>query len=165
MKIEQTLQTKTHIYFWGSIFSNFHPIDFIHQNNKFANSEQAFMWRKAIFFKDFEIALKILETTNPQEAKSLGRKVKYYNNDRWNKVREQIMYEVNIDKYKDEKLQGILLSTKNLIIVESSPVDKIWGVGLSKEDPRILDEKNWNGLNLLGKVLMRVREYYENRIN
>jgi len=165
MKIEQTLQTKTHIYFWGSIFSNFHPIDFIYQNNKFANSEQAFMWRKAIFFKDFEIALKILETTNPQEAKSLGRKVKYYNNDRWSKVREQIMYEVNIDKYKDEKLQGILLSTNNLIIVESSPVDKIWGVGLSKEDPRILDENNWKGLNLLGKVLMRVREYYENRIN
>jgi ribA/ribD-fused uncharacterized protein len=165
MKIEQTLQTKTHIYFWGSIFSNFHPIDFIHQNNKFANSEQAFMWRKAIFFKDFEIALKILETTNPQEAKSLGRKVKYYDDIKWNQIREQIMYEVNIDKYKDEKLQGILLSTKNLIIVESSPVDKIWGVGLSKEDPRILDEKNWNGLNLLGKVLMRVREYYENRIN
>jgi ribA/ribD-fused uncharacterized protein len=165
MKIEQTLQTKTHIYFWGSIFSNFHPIDFIHQNNKFANSEQAFMWRKAIFFKDFEIALKILNTTNPQEAKSLGRKVKYYDDIKWNQIREQIMYEVNIDKYKDEKLQGILLSTKNLIIVESSPVDKIWGVGLSKEDPRILDEKNWNGLNLLGKVLMRVREYYENRIN
>lgn len=165
MKIEQTLQTKTHIYFWGSIFSNFHPIEFWHQGNLFANSEQAFMWRKAVFFKDFDTALKILNTTNPQEAKSLGRKVKYYNDVRWNQVREQIMYEVNIDKYENEELQKLLLSTKNLIIVESSPVDKIWGVGLSKEDPKILDEKNWNGLNLLGKVLMRVREYYENRIN
>lgn len=165
MKIEQTLQTKTHIYFWGSIFSNFHPIDFIHQNNEFANSEQAFMWRKAVFFKDFDTALKILETTNPQEAKSLGRKVKYYDDIKWNQIREQIMYEVNIDKYENKELQKLLLSTNNLIIVESSPVDKIWGVGLSKEDPRILDENNWKGLNLLGKVLMKVREYYENRIN
>ena len=162
MKIEQTSQTNTHLYFWGSVFSNFYPIKFIHQNNVFYNSEQAFMWRKALYFNDLETASKILKDSNPQSAKSLGRKIKNYN-DTWDNVREQIMTEVNIDKYQDNNLQKILLSTYPLIIVEASPVDKIWGVGLSKEDPLILNENNWQGQNLLGKVLMYVRElYYEN---
>ena len=164
MKIEQTLQTNTHVYFWGSVFSNFHPVSFEYKGHIFDNSEQAFMWKKAMYFKDFEIAKKILNETNPQKAKSLGRKVKNYN-DSWDDVREQIMYEVNLSKYKTKYLQNILLSTSPLIIVEASPVDKIWGVGLSKEDPLILDESNWKGQNLLGKVLMKVRDFYENRIN
>jgi len=163
MKIEQTKQTNTHIYFWGSVFSNFHPIIFIHHNNKFHNSEQAFMFRKAIYFDDLEIASKILKETNPQKAKSLGRKIKNYTDD-WDNVREYIMYEVNLAKYQDKELQKILLSTYPLTIVEASPVDKIWGVGLSKEDPLILNESNWQGENLLGKVLMKVRNFYKDQI-
>ena len=103
MKIEQTKQTNTHIYFWGSVFSNFHPIIFIYHNNKFHSSEQAFMFRKAIYFDDLEIALKILKETNPQKAKSLGRKIKNYTDD-WDNVREYIMYEVNLAKYQDKEI-------------------------------------------------------------
>ena len=50
-----------------------------------------------------------------------------------------------------------LLNTKDAILVEGNPHDKIWAVGLKDTDPLIMNPKNWKGTNWLGEVLMGVR--------
>lgn len=154
--IADTRETNTHIYFWNSVFSNFYIIEFEYEGHIFSCTEQAFMWEKARYFGDEEIANEILCTTVPIEAKRLGRMVKNFDEKEWSDVCFQIMYDVNLEKWK--KMSELLLSTGSKILVEASPFDKIWGVGLSEYNDLILDENNWKGLNLLGKVLMRVRE-------
>lgn len=150
--------TNTHIYFWDGIYSNFYPITFMYKGQIFLNSEQAFMWEKARTFNDSAIALLVLQANRPEDAKKLGRKVSGFNDSVWDKVKEQIMYDVVYAKFSSSPtLKSQLISTGNKILVEASPYDKIWGVGLREEDNRILNEKNWLGQNLLGKVIMKVR--------
>ena len=150
--------TDTHVYFWRGEFSNWHPCQFVYLDNTFHSTEQAFMWRKAMCFKDKETADKILLTTDSQQAKRLGRLIKNYNEEIWGTARFWFMVYVNIQKFKQNpNLKKLLIDTENRILVEASPYDKIWGVGLEEENPLILDEKNWLGTNLLGKALMEVR--------
>jgi len=148
--------TDTHIYFWNSMFSNWFPAKFEYKGHDFANSEQAFMWEKALFFKDHKIADQVLNTPNPAQNKALGRRVKNFNDYKWSLASYDIMVEVNMAKWVMMKQD--LLDTGNKILVEASPVDPIWGVGLGPKDPKVLDEKNWKGQNLLGKALMEVRD-------
>ncbi|WBF04145.1 hypothetical protein VL14_ORF200 [Staphylococcus phage vB_SauM_VL14] len=153
-------ETKEYIMFWGKedIYSNFYPITFKHRGRIFNNSEQAFMWRKAQYFKDWQIAGEILNAKNPNHAKSLGRKVRNFNEEQWNKIRYDIMVEVVKDKFMTTHLKREILDTDlRKDFVEASPYDKIWGVGLKANDPKILDESNWKGQNLLGKVMEDVR--------
>ena len=151
--------TKTHIYFWGdTTLSNWGPAQFEYENHFFYNSEQAFMYAKALYFKDYDIANQILQNDNPSIAKSLGRKVKGFDSQKWERVSYRIMVDINFEKFRqNSSLKEILLSTGNKTIVEGSPFDKIWGVGLHWDDDKILDEANWKGKNLLGKALMDVR--------
>ena len=157
--------TDTHVYFWGDpTLSNWGPSEFDHCDQHFYNSEQAYMWEKAMFFDDFETADKILVTDNPSSAKDLGRQVKNYDDKQWATVRYDYMVEVCLSKFKQnpERLET-LLSTGDRVLVEASPHDRIWGVGLHWTDEEILDEKNWKGLNLLGKALMEVRNNIKNQ--
>lgn len=161
--------TDTHIYFWGSIFSNWANTPFEYKGKEFSNSEQAFMWEKAVFFEDKEIADAILENNNPSTVKALGKKVKGFNADTWMKKGYEVMVDVCFAKFQQNTTHTeILLSTNDKIIVEASPHDKIWGIGLHWNDDRVLNENTWQGLNLLGKALMEVREKikesYENTI-
>lgn len=148
--------TATHIYFWGSIFSNWFPVTFEYKGHSFDNSEQAFMWEKAMFFNDQEIATKILNTPNPRKNKKLGRAVKNFDATKWEAAAFDIMVAVNLAKWTVMKQE--LLATADKILVEASPLDKVWGVGLSADNPLILDKTNWEGRNLLGEALMKVRE-------
>ena len=151
--------TDTHVYFWGSPFSNWYNCKVKHEGETFHNSEQAFMWEKAMYFDDLEIADLILEASSPSVAKSLGREVSGFNAETWSNVSYEYMVDVCYEKFRQHpKLQILLLSTGDKVIVEASPHDKIWGVGLHWDDDKILDEANWNGQNLLGKALMDVRE-------
>jgi len=151
-------ETDTHIYFLGSEFSNWYMCNFTYKDYTFHNSEQAFMWEKANTFKDKESAELILKTPKPNENKQLGRKVKNFDSFVWANVSYDIMRDVNFEKFsQNADLKEFILSTGDKIIVEASPTDLIWGVGLDCDDPKILDEKNWKGKNLLGKVLMEVR--------
>lgn len=151
--------TDKYVFFWGSELSNWYDCKFTHKGIPFKNSEQAFMWEKAKFFNDEETAHKILITPNPSENKALGRKVKGFDADIWSKVSYDIMFAVNFEKFnQNHDLKYILLSTDDKIIVEASPYDKIWGIGLYWDTDDCLDEANWDGLNLLGKALMDVRE-------
>lgn len=157
--------TDTHVYFWGGTFSNWCPATFSTDADvgiKFLNTEQAFMWYKADFFGDLEIRNKIEHETdgNPKEAKKLGRLIRGFDAEKWVKASFTVMVDVNRLKYmQNPKMAKELLDTGNRILVEASPYDKIWGVALGEDDPLILDEKNWQGQNLLGKALMEVRQY------
>jgi len=126
------------------------------------------MWAKAKTFGDAEAAEKILAVEDdPMECKKLGRSVKGYDDREWDKVRYQMMYEVNYERFsQDSCLRQLLLSSEydEKMFVEASPYDSIWGIKLGLGTPvHILDdEKNWNGQNLLGKVLTEVRQYLKN---
>jgi ribA/ribD-fused uncharacterized protein len=158
--------TDTHIYFWGSFLSNWIPKDCKiivsdeNGTNRFYTSEQLFMYYKACFFGDKVMAIRIIMNgKDPKDAKDLGREVKNYSEEKWSKVREEMMYNAIVNKFtSDPKLTKQLLDTENKILVEGTPFDPIWGVKIKWDDDRILDERNWKGQNLLGKVLMRVRE-------
>lgn len=157
--------TDTHIYFWDGIYSNWHPSEFVDKDYAimFANTEQAFMYRKAKQFNDNETARKMLLTPNPREVKKLGRLVKGYDDAKWAEVRYDIMVTLNLWKFQDNpEFKEELLATGDKIIVEASPYDVVWGVGLGEDDPLILDEKNWKGENLLGKAIMEVRFAFRN---
>ena len=150
-------ETDTHIYFWGSWLGNFHPCKFETKGMSFNSSEQLFMYMKALVFKDKEIAEKILQSSTPKEAKKLGRKVRGFDEAEWNKIRDDIMVYALRCKFKVPELRRLLLNTGEKILVEGSPFDRVWGVGIRYDDKSILDDRNWQGMNLLGTCLMDVR--------
>lgn len=128
---------------------------------KFHNTEQYFMYMKAIKFGDKEIAEEILKKgENPKIAKNLGRKVKNYDDGVWNNVRYSVMRDACFMKFsQNEYLKKKLLNPKwsDKGFVEGSPYDRIWGIGVHYKDASD-DESTWRGENLLGKVLNEVRE-------
>lgn len=152
--------TDTHVYFWSGFLSQWHKSHMVDDNGIIYNCcEQYMMYQKALLFKDFEIAAKIIRSESPKDQKDLGRSVKGFNEERWMKLREAIVERANILKFmQNDDLKKQLIETGDRIIVEASPYDRIYGVGLKEDDPKILDEKNWKGLNLLGEALMIVRE-------
>lgn len=154
--------TDKHIFFWGEWPSNWFKCHFTVDGNEFFNSEQYFMWIKAKTFGDEAAAEKVLvEGKNPKMAKLIGRMVRNYDDKVWNEKRYQVMVEANMHKFsQNEELKALLLNEewRDKGFVEASPKDRIWGVGLSENDPLIDDEKNWKGQNLLGKALDEVRE-------
>lgn len=152
-------ETDTHLYFLRGVLSNFEKCYIKYRGHLFATTEQAFMWEKAVFFNDHESASKILKEENPAKAKKLGREVKNFDDSKWSKVCYEIMYKINYEKYfQNTRLKNILLNTGDKMIIEANPKDTRWGIGLSAEDDRVLDESQWQGENLLGKVLMQVRD-------
>ncbi len=154
--------TDTHIYFLKGFLSNWIPTNLIisYDGHIFSNSEQLFMYMKAKFFGDEPIAARIITMgKDPLAAKDYGRQVRGYDEGRWSEVREEMMYKAVYAKFtSDDNLRKQLLETGDKILVEGTPFDHIWGVMIKWDDDRILDEKNWKGQNLLGKVLMRVRD-------
>ena len=153
--------TDKYVCFWGSEFSNFYPCEINAEGETFKSSEQYFMWQKANFFRDEVIANAILRADTPRDAKNLGRRVDGYDDEAWSEVRMQAMFNAVYCKFsQNEDLKKKLLSNEyeNKHFVEGSPVDNIWGVGIKFDDPKIADENNWTGENLLGQVLDSVRE-------
>ena len=156
--------TEKCVYFWGEFPSNWHPCRFtVDRDGKeleFFNSEQYFMYEKAVVFGDEETAMKILfEGKDPKKAKTLGRQVKNYDDNVWKQVRYQIMVYANMHKYLQNKdLRELLLNPEfdGKKWVEASPLDGIWGIKCDEATAKD-DESNWNGENLLGKALNEVR--------
>jgi len=143
-----------------SCLSQWYPSEFTIYNITFYNAEQFMMYCKARFFGNYLIATKILETSDPDEIKKLGRQVDPFNPVKWAKVAPTFVEIGNIEKFRQNPLlKNYLMDTGNRVLVEASPYDKEWGIGLTSDDSRATDRSQWAGKNLLGKALEDTRGY------
>ncbi|RNB81128.1 NADAR family protein [Brevibacillus fluminis] len=148
-------------FFWKSHspFSQWHKRSFNLNGMTFTCAEQAMMYGKAMLFGDHGIAQRILQTAEPREQKQLGRLVKNFDKAIWEQNCMQIVKEANRAKFtQHEDLLEALLKTAGTTIVEASPTDSIWGIGLAEDDPRASNRRQWKGTNWLGQVLTELRE-------
>lgn len=153
-------QTKTYIYFLKNYLSNYYYAPVFDPASRliFYTNEHYFMWSKAKFFNDLDIAAKILQTRSPIKARDLGQQVKNYTSE-WETIRVDVMQYGSFLKYTQHpKLLLKLLDTRGLTLVKASPSDYFWGVGLCENDPKIMDSFNYLGKNMLGICLMSVRD-------
>jgi ribA/ribD-fused uncharacterized protein len=143
----------------SSPFSQFHPAKFTVNDIEYSCAEQYMMHQKAVLFHDPEIAAEILQATEPKVIKALGRKVRNFNQDVWEQNCRKIVHDGNYAKFsQNESLRSALFATEGTTLVEASPFDTIWGVGLSDSDPAIRDRQTWKGENRLGQILTEVRD-------
>jgi ribA/ribD-fused uncharacterized protein len=144
--------------FYGGWCSQWAPTPFVLEGARFATAEHYMMASKARLFGD-DVALgAIMTLRDPALVKSIGRTVRGFETRRWAAVRYDVVLEGNRAKFaQHRKAREYLLSTGNKVIVEASPTDRIWGVGLDEEDPRCHDPRQWKGENLLGFAIMQVR--------
>ncbi|MGF2410974.1 NADAR family protein [Ferruginibacter sp.] len=168
-EIENDLQPE-YLFFWGhsqkvagitdkSCFSQWWPSPFIVDGTTYPTAEHWMMAKKALLFNDVESFDLIIAANKPAIAKDLGRKVKNFNTDIWNAKAFDLVTAGNLHKFSQhEDLKKFLLSTGNKILVEASPVDFIWGIGLSQDAKDAYNPFKWKGPNLLGFALMEVRD-------
>ena len=139
--------------------SNWYPSKFTVNDVDFSSMEQYMMYKKAVCFGDKDMADKILATDDVAEIKAFGRLVANYNESYWNGVRQIVVFEGLTAKFsQNEDLKAKLKATDNSILAECAVKDRIWGIGLSMNNPDRLQIDKWKGQNLLGYALMMVRE-------
>ena len=103
-------------------------------------------------------AERILAAGHPKQAKDLGRGGAGFDERRWVEHRYRIVVAGNLGKFaQNADERAFLLRTGERVLVEASPVDAVWGIGLAADDPRALDPAAWLGQNLLGQALIEVR--------
>lgn len=125
----------------------------------YRRAEHWMMAEKGRLFGDDEALGKILAAPSPGAAKSVGRAVRGFSEDRWARARYGIVIAGNLAKFSQhDDLRSFLASTAGRILVEASPADRVWGIGLAEDDQRALAPSRWRGKNLLGFALMEVRE-------
>lgn len=157
-----------YLHFWGhkqrglqadkACFSQWFVAPFQVDNITYPTAEHYMMAGKARLFDDQIVLKEILTTSDPDMVKRLGRKVKNYDESTWVERRFQIVVDGNYAKFsQNPKLKQYLLSTGDKVIVEASPLDKIWGTGLAQDHTDSNNPHLWQGLNLLGFALMEVR--------
>ena len=166
--INQGNQAK-YLCFWGhqpnkdgsigkTCFSQWYEASFEIDGLEYKTAEHYMMVEKARLFKDDNLLPQILAASHPGEAKKLGRQIKGFNDETWLKQRSQIVVRGNIGKFSQNKLlKEFLLNTGERVLVEASPRDRIWGIGLGANNPDVENPYKWRGLNLLGFALMEVR--------
>lgn len=143
----------------ASPFSQWYRCAFTASELTFMCAEQYMMHGKAVLFGDADVAAQIMAATHPKKHKELGRKVKNFDDAAWKREREGIVLAGSRAKFtQNPELLELLLATKGTTLVEASPYDRIWGIGLSATDPKAQDPATWRGQNLLGKILTRLRD-------
>lgn len=139
--------------------SQWWPCRFTIDEVEYTSAEHWMMAAKARLFDDPVTEAKILEARTPAEAKSLGRLVPDFDEKTWSAKRFELVVVGNVAKFdQDADLRAYLLSTGNRVLVEASPRDQIWGIGLGAANERATDPTQWRGRNLLGFALMEARE-------
>lgn len=127
----------------------------------FKTAENFMMFKKGVLFDAPEDLLVEIINASPREAKALGRKIPNFNEDIWNKVAKLIVAEGNYAKFSQNRgIFETLMSTYGTTLVEASPWDKIWGIGLSEDNILAQNRETWLGTNWLGEVLTDVRETF-----
>ena len=168
-KVEKGEKVK-YLFFWGhtpsndgtvtkSCFSQWWGSAFEVGGVRYATAEHWMMAKKAELFGDKEMIQKIILAKSPAEAKKLGRKVKNFDPKIWGENCFDIVCEGNYHKFSQHPdLNEFLLNTNQRVLVEASPVDKIWGIGMAQDNAHIENPRLWKGSNLLGFALMEVRD-------
>jgi len=158
------------LFFWGHTppddgsigkfcFSQWWPSPFEVDGIRYATTEHWMMAQKAELFHDLDIKAQILAHESPGRAKELGRRIISFDQAIWEARRFDIVCQGNFHKFsQSQALQDFLLQTGERVLVEASPVDSIWGIGLAESDPKAQNPLLWPGQNLLGFALMEVRD-------
>ncbi|MFI5911109.1 NADAR family protein [Dactylosporangium sp. NPDC051541] len=158
-----------YLYFWGnqprldgtlgpSCLSQWWPSPFDVDGVHYPTAEHYMMWRKARLFGDTATADRVLSVGHPNQAKALGRIVKGFDDAVWERERFAIVTDVSRAKFSStDELRTYLLGTGTRVLVEASPLDRVWGIGLAADDEAAANPDRWRGLNLLGFALMRAR--------
>ncbi len=166
--LEQGHQPR-YLFFWGhqpqkdgligkTCFSQWFEAAFTVDGTPYATAEHFMMAEKARMFADEEARARILSASTPAQAKKLGRGVRGFDEQTWNDARFEIVVKGNLAKFsQNPPLAAFLSQTGDRVLVEASPVDSIWGIGLAATDAEALTPHRWRGLNLLGFALMEVR--------
>lgn len=161
---------KKYLFFWGhqpslskevtsSCLSQWYHTSFIVNGRNYPTTEHFMMAEKARLFLDAAAEKRILLAKSPGEAKEIGRQVRHFDQATWEAKRFAIVVEGNMAKFsQNEGLKTFLIQTKKRVLVEASPVDRIWGIGLAKESKEAQNSLLWRGDNLLGFALMEVRD-------
>lgn len=163
------LYEKKYLFFWGhtekgdevtkACLSQWYPSYMVIDNYHYWNVEQYLMAEKARTFADEEALSKIRQTQDPKDIKALGRQVKGYVDEVWVAKRREIALRANTVKFRTiPQLRKFLYETGDAVLVEASPYDRVWGIGYNQDEAPRIPEERW-GENLLGQVLMEVREH------
>ncbi|MFI6022633.1 NADAR family protein [Streptomyces sp. NPDC051287] len=159
-----------YLHFWGhlprpdgrlsaSCLSQWWPSRFVVDGVEYATAEHWMMAGKARLFGDAEAERRIVAAGHPAAAKKEGRLVRNFDEETWQRERFGIVAEGSVHKFAaDAGLRDYLLGTGDRVLVEASPVDRVWGIGLAATDEAATDPSRWRGLNLLGFALMEARE-------
>lgn len=151
--------TRSYYFYWNGPFSQWHRCEITFGGLRLGCAEQYMMHQKAMLFGDRAAAEKILASDDPAKQKAIGKAVKGFSADVWAEHREKIVFAGNLAKFDQNKgLRRKLFQTGKAQLVEASPLDAIWGIGLSEETAKATPPEDWPGLNLLGKILTAVRE-------
>ncbi|MEV4004462.1 NADAR family protein [Actinomadura sp. NPDC049753] len=153
------------LFFWGhqtpgrGYLSQWWPSPFTVGGVAYATAEHYMMAEKARLFGDEETAAAVIAASHPRRAKDLGRRVRDFDEQTWRDNRVTIVTKGNEAKFAQNKdLRDYLAGTRDRVLVEASPLDRVWGIGLAADDPRAEHPASWQGENLLGFALMTVRE-------
>ena len=149
-------------YGYDGYLSNFYPVSFSIEKIEFISSEQAFMYYKCLVFdrNNKELLSNILQESNPNKIKKMGRSVRNFDEETWDKVKYNIMLKCIREKFsQNHVIKERLIKTYPKHLYEASPWDKIWGIGYDKETAIQTNPNNY-GQNLLGKALMQIRDEF-----
>jgi ribA/ribD-fused uncharacterized protein len=161
--------TVDYLLFWGhtpkdpaivdaSCLSQWFPAPFEVDRIRYPTAEHWMMAEKARLFGDEAALAAILRAGTPAEAKAHGRAVRGYSDDAWASARDKAVVSGNVAKFgQNDALGTFLRSTKDRVLVEASPRDRIWGIGMGASNPDARIPARWRGLNLLGFALMEAR--------
>ncbi len=156
--------TEQFTFFYGGYGSQWAPSKFTVGGVEYNCGEQFMMAQKAILFNDGDALEIIMGTNNPKVQKAAGRTVRGFDKAIWDKHRKPIVYKGNLAKFTQNKeFRDWLLGTTGTL-VEASPYDTIWGIGLVSTDPRAQSRSTWLGSNDLGEIETMVRGDIEDMI-
>lgn len=126
---------------------------------QFNCGEQFVMASKAALFKDWNAVGAILMTSSPREQQSLGRQVKNFDQQVWDREKLGIYFTACTGKFhQNPELRRYLTQIPRHCLIAEGTTDKVWGIGMTLDDPSAFDVRNWPGQNLLGRVLMEERD-------